>query len=172
MERARRGRGGLGGTCAHDPLRRRARAYLPEAERRLVRDRAVLERDAGAVALVEGVEAVDECIPEAGIGPMLDGERGAERDAEVVRTVDLVQRVAKVERCRGAVTALPHVLKVEADRAANVAEPLEVGGAVGVDAALDGARRRDDARVEGAGDVIRACERRHTPMDNGEAKGT
>jgi len=52
------------------------------------------------------LEAHDELVPEAGVRPVLDGERGADRDVRVLRAVDLVELVAEVERRRGAVAAL------------------------------------------------------------------
>jgi len=88
---------------------------LPEAERRLVRHAAVLEHDAWTRALVQLCEAVNEVVPEPGVRPMLDGERGAEGDVGVVGAVDLIQRVAKLNRVLRAVLALAQIIERKAD---------------------------------------------------------
>ena len=114
------------------------------------------------------LEAHDELVPEAGVRPVLDGEGGADRDVRVLRAVDLVELVAEVERRRGAVAALAEVFELEADRLADVEQPLEVRGAVLVDAALDGARDRHEARVE-AGGVARRGRRLLLPLVEDDA---
>eukprot|EP00965_Chrysotila_dentata_P247711 6207912-Pleurochrysis_carterae.AAC.1 len=100
---------------------------------------------AGAIAVarrhfaVERLEAVDELVPEPSVCPVLDREGGTERDREVLRAIDLVKLVAKVERRLRAVAPLAEVAKLETDARANVAEPLKVSRAVAVDAPLDAA---------------------------------
>ena len=80
-----------------------------------MRDGAVVEGYSWARSLVDLVEAQHEVVPEAGVCPVLDGKGRPERDAQVLRAIDLIELVAKVERRGRAVLALAEVLEAEAD---------------------------------------------------------
>lgn len=99
----------------------------------LVGDRAVGKHDSWAFACVEDEKAVDKVIPEASISPVFDSKRGSKRDREVFRAIDLVELVAEVKSSWRTMAALTHVFELQADRFANVAEPLKVCSAVAVD---------------------------------------
>mmetsp|Transcript_34333 Transcript_34333/g.113624 ORF Transcript_34333/g.113624 Transcript_34333/m.113624 type:complete len:314 (+) Transcript_34333:35-976(+) len=112
----------------------------PEAHPKLLGPRRPLS--------VQLLESLDELVPEAGVGPVLDRKGGTERGGQVLAAVNAIQRIAKVQRRLRPVAPLAQLVKGQPHVLADVAEPLEVRSAVREDAALDGAGDRDDVRVE------------------------
>ena len=92
-------------------------------------------------------QAVLELLPEAGGGPVLDGEAGPLGDLVVLAAVEALKLVAEVERVRPPVPALAQVVEAQAERLADGQQPLEVGGAEPEEAAVDRALGADQVGV-------------------------
>ena len=85
--------------------------------------------EAGEPGRLDVEQAVLQLLPEAGGGPVLDGEAGPLGDPIVLAAVEPLELVAEVQRVGPPVPALAQVVEAQAERLADGQQPLEVGGA-------------------------------------------
>ena len=85
------------------------------------------QRQVGALAGLERLEARDELLPEPGGGPVLHRVARALGDRRILGAVDPQQLVAEVQRGQGAVAALAEVGEAEAERAGRSAGATRSG---------------------------------------------
>ncbi len=118
--------------------------------------------EAGEPGRLDVQQAVLQLLPEAGGGPVLDGEAGALGDPIVLVAVEALELVAEVQRVIPPVAALAQVVEPQPQRLADGQQPLEVGGAEAEEAAVDGALGADQVGVAFAvlGLVVRIGPRR------------
>ena len=93
--------------------------------------------EAGQPGRLDVQQAVLQLLPEAGRGPVLDGEARPLGDLVVLAAVEPLELVAEVERVGPAVPALAQVVEAEPERLADGEQPLEVRGAEPEEAAVD-----------------------------------
>ena len=105
------------------------------------------ERQGRNLLCPDALEPGDQLLPEAGGGPVLDGERRPHRLVVVVAAVEPEQLVAEEQRAPVAVAALAHVVEAQAEGGAEAQQPLEVGRPKAERAALDGPRGRYERRI-------------------------
>src|SRR5262249_54901015 len=82
-------------------------------------------------------QPVFELLPEAGRGPVLDGEAGTLGEPVVLAAVEPLQLITESKGVGTALPALAQVVKAKAQRLADSEQPLEVGCAKPKDAAVD-----------------------------------
>ena len=80
----------------------------------------------GQTGRLDVQQAVFQLLPEAGGGPVLDGEAGPFGDLVVLAAVEPLKLVAELKGVRAAVAAFAQVVKAQPERFADGEQPLEM----------------------------------------------
>ena len=92
-------------------------------------------------------QAVLQLLPEAGGGPVLDGEARPLGDLVVLAAEEPLKLVAEVQDVGTTVPALAQVVEAQAERLAHGQQPFEMGGAEPEEPAVDRALGADQVGV-------------------------